>query len=165
MAATVPAITYQILYKDNSNNILSISFADFSFNLTNTNTDKTFKAGLKSLLETKDVKLFIGELLFVAEKNKVQDLSGSQLPFIFAIDTINGDRSQRTYLTFSGDSNIPKVNFFQYSVETALKPDVDKVFGELINDAYKYTYYTSLVSVTPPLAGPLLFKEISDEAL
>jgi hypothetical protein len=142
VGSVVPAITYQILYKDVSMN--SIDFAKFSFN--STNTDKTFKDGLKSLLETKDAKLFIGELLFVAENNDVNDLSGSQLPFIFAIDTINDKRSQRTYLTFTGTSSVDaKVNFIQYNVETTIKPAMDEAFQVLIEDNYKYSYYNDLL--------------------
>lgn len=142
---TVPAITYQILYKDNSNNILSINFADFSFN--STITDKTFKAGLKNLLETKDTKLFIGELLFVAEKNIINDLSDSQLPFIFAIDTITGDNHKRTYLTFTGTNSADaKVIFNQYSVDVSFPVnDVSEFFNEKLI-TMKYSEYTALLS-------------------
>ena len=142
---TVPAITYQILYKDNSNNILSINFADFSFN--STITDKTFKAGLKNLLETKDTKLFIGELLFVAEKNIINDLSDSQLPFIFAIDTITGDNHKRTYLTFTGTNSADaKVIFNQYSVDVSFPVnEVSEFFNEKLI-TMKYCEYTALLS-------------------
>ena len=150
-ADVAPAITYQILYKDVSNNdaIEPIKFADFSFN--STITDKKFKAGLKSLFETKDAKLFIGELLFVAEKNDVNDLSGSQFPFIFAIDTITGDNHKRTYLTFTGTNSADaKVNFNQYSVDVSFPVNnVSDFFNEKLI-TMEYSGYEALSNPPPP---------------
>jgi hypothetical protein len=147
----VPVITYQILYKDTD--IKLINFDDFKVDATE------FKKSLKELLEKSEdktkIQSFITQLVIVATKNIdiLTDTAGTgdKFPFIFVIDNTNGDKVQRTYLTFSGDNANPKVNFNQYNVETTIKPDIDKAFEVLIEDNYKYSYYNGLL---PPATAP-----------
>ena len=163
-------IKYLILYKDTTTTAaVEIDLLTITTTTTGTSTAydlKTFKDSLKNLLadnKLDNIKKFLGELVKIAQTQVLLATTPTTPatfddvnPFVFAIDNTTSDRSQRTYLTFSGkDSTDANVNFNQYSVDAILKPEVDKSFKALINDNFVYSYYENLLLVPVVPGGPV----------
>jgi hypothetical protein len=160
-------IKYKIIYKDATAAppppALEIDLSTITTTATATPYDlKTFKESLKKLLadnSSVNVVAFLGEFVKIANTQVTLVTTTTTTtpadvnPFIFAIDTTNGDKVQRTYLTFTGTSSTDaKVIFNQYSVDKTIFTTIDTELS-VFNDKLitkKYSDYTALTATTTP---------------
>jgi hypothetical protein len=127
-------IKYKIIYKDTTAapptdyqeiDLSMIKVSGTPYDL------KTFKEYLKKLLadnSSANVVAFLGEFVKIANTQvtlATPPTFSDVNPFIFVIDTTNGDKVQRTYLTFTGTSSTDaNVIFNQYSVDKTIFTDI-----------------------------------------